>query len=140
MTDKLHDPKTQGPEHKHPDPYQQDLNPEAAAGQDFGLIGPHPEKEHPRTAYDVKEAHRQLEGFTDDSLKRIPILPAGSRLEQGATYLDLRDPSRREFTAIGAMRAGTDNLYVPKSEVDYQLWNLLRGVTDPARTGTVPGT
>src|SRR5438477_8598995 len=86
MTDKLHDPKTQGPEHKHQEPYQQDMNPEAAAGQNFGLIGPHPEKDNPRTAFDVKEAHRQLVGWTDDDLKQIPILPAGSRLEQGAKF------------------------------------------------------
>ena len=33
------------------------------------------------------------------------------------------------------MEAGPDNLYVPKTEVHYQLWNRLIGVTDPARTG-----
>jgi hypothetical protein len=38
------------------------------------------------------------------------------------------------------MEAGPDDVIVPKSEVDYQLWKLLRGVTDPARTGGVQGT
>jgi hypothetical protein len=135
MTDKLHDPKTQGPEHKHPEPYQHDLNPEAAAGQNFGLIGPHPEKDNPRTAFDVKEVHRQLMGWTDDDLKQIPILPAGSRLEQGATYVDLRDPTRRELTATGEMRVPPLGLYVPKTEVHYQMWNRLLGVQTPERTG-----
>ncbi len=43
-----------------------------------------------------------------------------------------------EFKATSGMEAG--RLIVPKSEVDYQLWNRLRGVTDPARTGGVQGT
>jgi hypothetical protein len=140
MTDKLHDPKTQGPGGRHPGPYQADVNPNAAAGQNYGLIGPHPEKGEHRTERDVKEAYDLLgEGFTDDLLEQIPVLPEGSRLEQGATYIDLRDPARREFTATGGMSAGAGSLHVPKSEVDYQLWNRLIGVTDPARTGVRGG-
>ena len=135
MTQKVYDPGD-----KHPPEYQQDMNPDAAAGINYGRVGPHPEKDDPRTAYDVKEAHRLLNGYTDDQLKQIPILPAGSRLEQDAAYIDLADPDRKEFKATSGMSAGPDSLLVPKSEVDYQLWNRLRGVTDPARTGAVPGT
>jgi len=135
MTQKVYDPGD-----KHPPEYQRDLNPDAAAGINYGGVGPHPEKDNPRTAYDVKEAHRLLTNFSDDQLKRLPILPAGSRLEQDATYINLADPDRKEFKALGNMEAGPGDLMVPKSEVDYQLWNLLRGVTDPARTGAVPGT
>jgi hypothetical protein len=135
MTQKVYDPGD-----KHPPEYQQDLNPDAAAGINWGRVGPHPEKDNPRTAYDVKEAHRRLGDYTDDQLKQIPILPAGSRLEQDATYIDLADADRKEFKATSGMSAGPDSLLVPKSEVDYQLWNRLRGVTDPARTGAVPGT
>jgi len=135
MTQKVYDPSD-----KHPPEYQRDLNPEAAAGINYGLVGPHPEKDNPRTAYEVKEVHRRLAEFTDDQLKQIPILPAGSRLEQDATYLDLADPDRKEFKATSGMRAEPESLLVPKSEVDYQLWNRLRGVTDPARTGAVQGT
>src|SRR3954466_3126020 len=128
MTQKVYDPST-----KHPPEYQQDMNPDAAAGINYGKVGPHPEKDRHRMAHDVKEAHRLLEGFTDDLLKQIPILPEGSRLEQDATYMNLAD--RKEFTATSGMEVGAGNLIVPKSEVDYQLWNRLRGVTDPARTG-----
>ena len=135
MTQRVYDPSD-----KHPPKYPADLNPDAAAGINYGRVGPHPEKDDPRTAYDVKEAHRRLHDFTDDQLKRIPILPAGSRLEQDATYIDLADPARKEFKATSGMEAGPDSLLVPKSEVDYQLWNRLRGVTDPARTGAVQGT
>jgi len=134
MTQRVYDPSD-----KHPPEYQKDLNPEAAAGINYGGVGPHPEKDNPRTAFDVKEAHRLLDGYTDDLLKQIPILPAGSRLEQDATYIDLGG-DRREFKATSGMRAEPGSLLVPKSEVDYQLWNRLRGVTDPARTGAVQGT
>jgi len=131
MTQKVYDPST-----KHPPEYQADMNPDAAAGINYGTVGHH-EGQH-RLAYDVKEAHRLLDGFTDDVLKQIPILSEGTRLEQDATYMDLVD--RREFTATSGMEAGAGKLLVPKSEVDYQLWNRLRGVTDPARTGGAQGT
>jgi hypothetical protein len=121
------------PEDKHPGEYQQDLNPDASKGLNHAHVGPHPEKNGPRTAFDIKEAYDLLEGFTDDDLKQIVVLPAGSRLEAGATYLDLRDPYRRPFTGRSEMEAEPENLYVPKSEVDYVLWNRLTGVTDPER-------
>jgi len=135
MTQKVYDPSD-----KHPPEYQRDLNPEAAAGINYGSVGPHPEKENPRTAYDVKEVHRLLSDYTDDQLKQIPILPPGTRLEQDATYLDLAAPEPAEFTATSGMSVAPDGLIVPKSEVDYQLWNRLRGITDPARTGAAQGT
>jgi len=135
MTQKVYDPSD-----KHPPEYQRDLNPEPAAGINYGRVGPHPEKDGPRTAYEVKEAHRSLTGLTDDLLKQIPILPNGSRLEQDATYLDLADPNHKEFKATSGMSAQPGSLLVPKSEVDYQLWNRLRGVNDPSRTGAVQGT
>jgi hypothetical protein len=122
------------PEDKHPEPYQEDMNPDAAVGQNYGLVGPHPEKEDGHlTAHDIKELHRQLQEYNDDELRQIPVLPRGTRLDQGKTYIDLKDPARREFKATGAMEAGPDNWFVPKSAVDYVLWNRLIGVTDPAR-------
>ena len=61
------------------------------------------------------------------------MLPVGSRLRQGGTYLDLSDPQRRPFTAMGGMIAGEDNYYVPKDNIAYTLWNRLIGVTNPDR-------
>ena len=115
---------------QHPELWRDDLNPNLMAGQNVGQAGPHPER-RARTAYDLKEAHRLLEGITDDGLKQIPVLWPGARLEQGATYVDLRDPSRRQFTATGDMQAGEDNWYVPKASVDHELWNRLIGVRSP---------
>jgi len=115
------------------DAWQHELDPETAAGMNYDLEGPHPEKQNPPTAYDLKGLNRCLDQFTDDELKRIPVLPTGSRLEQGATYIDLAQPNPREFTAMGDMTAGPGNRYVPKTEVGYVLWNRLTGVTNPER-------
>ncbi|MBX6311556.1 MAG: hypothetical protein IRY99_01330 [Isosphaeraceae bacterium] len=124
------------PEEKHPEPYQQDLNPDASKGQNYGLLDPHPEKDNPRTAFDVKEAHRRLrDDFTDDELKQIPVLPAGTRLEQGAVYIDLAREAPAEFKATADMEVRADQIIVPKAAVDYELWNRLIGVTNPIRTG-----
>ena len=90
------------------------------------------------TSRDVKEAQRVLESITDDALKQIPVIWPGMRLEQGATYIDLRDPRRREFTATGDMSAREDNWYVPKDAVDYELWNRLIRITNPDRLYTAP--
>jgi hypothetical protein len=122
----------------------EELNPEtgrtepgAGGGYNAGLAGPHPEKGNDRTAFDAKDAHGALARFTDDELKQIPILPEGARLEEGATYLDLADPVPTEVTAHGVMEAGKGHLYVAKTEVDYELWNRLRGIDDPERTRPV---
>jgi hypothetical protein len=134
MPDKMFRPGQQ-----HPDGWRDELNPNRMAGQNLGLENPHPEQDS-RTAYDLKDAHRLLEGITDDGLKQIPVLPEGARLEQGATYIDLRDPRRQEFTATGDMVADRDHWYVPKDAVDYQLWNRLIGISNPERLYTAPGT
>ena len=134
MTEKLYDPKTMGVEHRNPGRPGQDLNPNPSAGQNYDLIGPHPEKEAGRTAHENKAAQRHLRGFRHDELRRIPLLPTGMRLEQGATYLDLRDPARYEIRAMADTIVEAGALWVPKSDVDYPLWSRLRGVTDPVRT------
>lgn len=121
-------------EHRHPPEWEGDLNPNHMAGQNLGEASTEREIGL-STAYDNREIHLSLRGFADDELRQIPILPAGERLQQGATYLDLRDPSRQEFTATGAMSVGEESWMVPKDVVPYTLWNRLRGVDDPERTG-----
>jgi len=115
---------------QHPAEYRADLNPDYTAGENRG-----PDQHDFRTAYDIKDLHERLRDFRDDQLKQIPILAEGTRLEQGATYFDLRFPERRIFQAMGGMLAGPENWYVAKGEVDYQLWNLLTGVDDWDRLG-----
>ncbi|HEX2092439.1 MAG TPA: hypothetical protein VHG28_08555 [Longimicrobiaceae bacterium] len=124
-TENVHHPQT---EQRHPDLWQQDLNPHHMAGQNVG-----DRETSLRTAYDVKPLHRGMSDLPDDELKGIPVLAEGERLQQGATYLDLNHPERGEFTAMGDMAAGPDNAYVPKDRVPYPTWNRLRGIDDPER-------
>ena len=100
------------PGEQHPEPWRSDLNPDAMAGQNVGLAGPHPETDA-RTAYDLKDLHRRLSDFSDDELKSIPVLPLDTRLQQGATYVDLRDSDCREFKAMGNMEDRARELVCP---------------------------
>lgn len=119
---------------QHPPEWRADLNPDANAGVNDGLLGKNPvQAGKARTAYDLKNLHNRLQGFTDNELQEIVVMPPGSRLEQGATYIDLRDPQHKEFTAMANMEAGPDNWYVPKAGMGYVLWNRLIGVTNPER-------
>jgi len=119
-------------EQKHPDEWERDLNPNYMAGQNIGRESDERERNAP-SAYDRKDVHRRLSDLGDDELKRIPVLPEGARLQQGATYVDLADERPREFTATGEMSAGERNLYVPKDQVDYTLWNRLIGEEKPGQ-------
>ncbi|MBD2465056.1 hypothetical protein H6G89_29035 [Oscillatoria sp. FACHB-1407] len=124
------------PTDQRADEWQRDLNPNSLENRN-GLEGAQFEKASP-TAYDIKELHRHLADYSDDELKRIVVLPTGTRLKEGATYIDLEDPERQEFTAIGGVEATPDHWYVPKTEVDYPLWNRLTGVNDPERLDQSP--
>lgn len=113
-------------------PYADELRPHDRAGENAGSPGAG-SGVLTRTAYDVKGAHHAFHTFSDDDLKQIPILPPGARLEQGATYIDLKAARPSEFSALGGMTAGEDTWYVPKSNVPYTLWNRLIGVDNPER-------
>jgi hypothetical protein len=120
------------PGDQHPERYRHDLNPDPVAGQNHGIqtsggLGP--------SAYDVKDTHRTWRDFSDADLKQLAILPEGTRLQQGAVYLDLNDPRRGEIKAIGTMTAGREHRYVAKDTVPYDLWNALIGVDTPERLG-----
>lgn len=116
------------------DDFDRDLHPDPEAGQNRGGEAEGASEETP-TAYDLKDLHDALKDFTNDELKQIPILPEGMRLKQGAVYIDLHLPHPQEFTARGDQEAIPGTRIVPKSEVDYQLWNRLIGVDNPERTG-----
>lgn len=111
------------------DKYDRDLNPHNRAGEIEG-------NQPTRSAYDIKELHRALSDFPDDVLRQIPVLEAGTRLEAGATYLDLRQPEKGEFTGMNNRTAGPDDWIVPKSQTDYELWNrLCNNISPPYRLG-----
>lgn len=119
-------------EQKHPDTYEADLNPDRMAGQN---IGEHAAADAPHAFYaaDVKQVVNTLhDEFTWDELREIVVLGEGARLQQGRTYLDLRD--RRTLTATGDQEVGAGEWYVPKHETPYPYWNRLLGMTSPQRT------
>ena len=110
-----------------PEEYQEDLNPEFLAGQNYGLDGEQYE-EGARSAYDYKDMDELLPGWTGSDLRQLVIVPEGARLQQGAVYFDLRDPTRGEFKARGDMTAAPNSRLVPKDRVSYDLWNRLNSV------------
>ncbi|HEY9770178.1 MAG TPA: hypothetical protein V6C71_17090 [Coleofasciculaceae cyanobacterium] len=112
------------PSDQEPDQWQKDLNPDPMAGQNHGVETTQ-EDVYDLTAYDLEELHDRLADFTKDELKKIPVLKVGTRLQQGATYINLNDPLREEFTGMGDMSAENNNLIIPKNKVGYELWNRL---------------
>jgi hypothetical protein len=108
----------------HPAEWQRDLNPDPLAGQN---IGERATDHQPGAcvASEDKEAMSLLPDFTMDELQEIPVLVKGARLEQGATYVDLRDPERRPFRATAQMVALHGGCHVPKAETPYPLWNRI---------------
>jgi len=120
------------PGDQHPERYRHDLNPDPMAGQnhgvhDAGTLGP--------TAYDLKDVHQTWRDFSNADLKQLPVLAEGTRLQQGAVYLDLNDPAGGEIKALGNMAAGPEHRYVAKHALPYDLWNALIGVDNPGRLG-----
>ncbi len=101
--------------------FAEDLVPAAPANE----LRSHVEESSPAT--DDKELHEQLPELTNDLLGRLSIVNAGTRLEQGGTYLDLNARERGPFTALGSQEAEANNRYVAKKDTDYELWNMLVG-------------
>jgi hypothetical protein len=89
-----------------------------------------------RPAGEDKSVVARLPQLTDDELARLPIVKAGTQLEQGGVYFDLNQPERGPFKALAGQEAGSGDRYIAKRDVDYELWNRLveqdRGVeTEP---------
>ena len=132
---RLHD-KNKGlsqpePHQQQSEDFEEDLRPDNLAGENRG-----PQElyhEYGLSAYEVKDIHTKLADLTDDELKNILIVPVGSRLEQGAKYIDLQHLEQGEFVAMADIIADEDHYYVPKKQTDYVIWNRLNQVTTPAR-------
>jgi len=110
---------------KPQDEFSEDLNPQAQAGLNFGDEGPDTTQGTP--ASDMKDMYTKLPNLSNTELSELPVVAAGTRLEQGKTYIDLNDLERGEFTAMASMKAESDHRLVAKDAVGYDLWNKLRG-------------
>ena len=108
------------------DTFDDDLHGNDRAGQHAGVAA---DRDGRHTAYDIKDLHSRLPDLRDDELRQIPVVQNGSRLEQGAVYLDLMEPERGVFTASGDMAAEAGHAYVAKSETAYPVWNRLTGAS-----------
>jgi hypothetical protein len=112
------------PHDQKDDQYQQDLNPNPKAGFNIGADGEKPGR-FERTAADINTLAQQMAGYSDEDLNRIPVLKPGTRLEQGAKYINLKDPARKEFVGMASDSVDEGDYIVPKSQVGYDLWNRL---------------
>ncbi|GEM_PF-6953314 len=109
-----------------------DLRPLGDADQHFGEI-PIDRVAHERTAADVKHLYPRLSQLTRDQLRRIPLLDAGIWLQEGETYLDLRQLDKGELVAgVGQVVRPGDEI-VAKHQVDYQMWDYLSGQAESSR-------
>lgn len=111
--------------------FNQELRPDNLAGSNYGkgtsIV------DYSRNAERIKSLHSTLADLTDDELRNINLVAEGSRLEQGATYIDLKHLEQGEFTAQANMIATPDHFYVPKKETGYVLWNRLNQVDNARR-------
>lgn len=106
--------------------FDKDLRPHEMSGENHGAGTAQNEKAAP-SAYEFKELHDRFPQFSSADLKNIPILPVGTRLDQGATYFDLMNPEKGEYSAVASEVVGENERIVPKTEVGYPLWNRLTG-------------
>lgn len=83
--------------------------------------------DHTSPASDDKQLRTELPDLDGDDLKRLSILKAGTRLDQGSVYVDLNDLERGPFKAIGDQEASDDTRYVAKRDTDYEMWDRLVG-------------
>jgi hypothetical protein len=117
-------------EQRHPDEWQQDLNPNHLAGQNIGQPS-EAATGSTSTAFHLRKRGYELRGLDDADLKQVPVLAEGTRLQQGATYVDLSTDQPKEFRATADMVAERGRAYAPKDRVPYEVWNRLIGEPKP---------
>jgi hypothetical protein len=73
---------------------------------------------------EIKQVYSLLPDWHKDELRRLFFAAPGTRLKQGDVYVDIRTPERGELTAHGEEEVH-EELLVPKTAVDYEIWNKL---------------
>ena len=76
-------------------------------------------------AADLKQVYGLLPDWHKDEIKRLRVVPPGTRLNSGDIYIDLRNPAAGELVAHGEETVG-EELLVPKHDTDYEIWNKLK--------------
>lgn len=91
-----------------------------------GQQGLLPTDSEPQAATENKQVYELLPDWHKDELRRLFLVPRGTRLKTGGVYIDLRNPAEGELTAKGEEEVH-DELLVAKNDVDFEIWNKLRG-------------
>ncbi len=116
---------------RDPAEFEQDLTANDLAGENHGMSN---QIQYAHNAAEFKEMHSvTLADLTNDELENISIVSEGTRLQQGAKYIDLHHLEQGEFTATSEMVASPSSAYVSKKDTDYILWNRLNEVDTTAR-------
>jgi hypothetical protein len=114
----------QPPPSQEPAVFDGELRPHDEAPRNRGPLGTHPEEV---PAADIKALRvRFARELTHQELLELRLMPAGSRLEQGAHYLDLANLAAGEFVAMGGMEVQPGHYYVAKKDTEYALWDKLK--------------
>jgi len=82
------------------------------------------DQEEPRDGSQIKAVYELLPDWHKDELRRLTIVPTGTRLQAGDVFCDLRTPDRGELVAHGEEQVGGE-LLVAKRGTDYEIWNKL---------------
>jgi len=83
-----------------------------------------------RTAFDVRRDHRVLHGLGTPLLRQIPLVPECASLVRRGEYLDLHDPARADFRALGDEVVRPGQRMVARSEVSVEAWEALLDACD----------
>ena len=78
-----------------------------------------------RTALEVRHEHRVLHDLGAEKLRQIPLVSDGARLTRRSAYLDLHDPARADFRALGDEVVRPGQRLVARSEVSAEVWRAL---------------
>ncbi len=81
---------------------------------------------------EIKGLREMLPEWHKDELRRLLVVPQGTRLHMGDVFCDLRFRERGEVVAHGEEEVH-DELLVPKKAVDYEIWNKL--LNKPTQAG-----
>ena len=108
-----------------PDPVDPSFAEQIAPDTSAAEPGGHAAESAPAAA--DKTLRGRLQMLSGEELNRLAVLEPGTRLDQGATYLDLNDLARGPFKAVGGQEAARGDRLVAKRDTDYELWNRLAG-------------
>jgi hypothetical protein len=90
--------------------------------KDVGRGGPAVRRE---TAEKLKERYEWLQQFSDDELREITYCKVGEPMVADELYFDISHPERGVIQGASGEQIPEGSCYVPKSEIQQDLWDKL---------------